>query len=722
MKPTLLSLALLAAFSSAAAHAASPPSEDDDTFDAAATDAVELADTVVRPDQIAIERLANTKEILVITKADLEQKGNRTMTDALRAMPSINVGTAGRNSIDIRGQGSEAAKRNLQVLIDGAPITALVNHPLPMNYDAVPVEQLGRIEIIPGGGSVMYGSGAVGGVISMTSSLASIKETETSLWGEWNQKGYRAGVQAGTTFGNGRGAVQFTASKLDRDLYFINTYANTEYYGLGARWALSPAQSIEVRASHMKTKSMLVANLNREKLLREGRNYVPADMRVTIGVDERKRRIQTTRPGYLYGDQLLDMASLTYQLAATDRITFATDAFYQKGAYKGDNYDNHEMETNAYGLRNKLNIKYGDRHEVLFGLDAIHQEGDLDYVSYDYLAAARGYVAVPYDFFYERNTAAAYFLNTNRWGKWEFNEGVRYDLTNWRFKKHGRATDGLGDGEQLHRNTAFELSLAYLYSETGKLYARFERGFTLPDGIQVTDQLALRDASGKKYKVIQHTKADDEIYNMLEAGWRDAFKWTTVSLTAWYSQIENEFGRYLNMGDNGLEDKTINLYDTRRWGLDAAFSQRFGPITLEESYAYTMGRTICHDEAACAAAGKRNDFTDKGLMKVPKHRVTLRAAWEITPELTTDVTWLYFGRYTNFIKGSEEKDKGFMKSYSITNLSAHYKPNTHWSFYGGVNNVFDKTYYEYGSASASTSQTVIPGPGRMFYVGVKAIW
>ncbi|SQC98457.1 Enterobactin outer-membrane receptor [Fusobacterium necrophorum subsp. necrophorum] len=90
----------------------------------------------------------------------------------MQDIPNIHVGTTGWGEIDIRGQGEGNAAKNLQVLIDGAPITTLVNHPLQTNYDVVPVENIERIEIIPGGGSIIYGSGTAGGVINITTNLS----------------------------------------------------------------------------------------------------------------------------------------------------------------------------------------------------------------------------------------------------------------------------------------------------------------------------------------------------------------------------------------------------------------------------------------------------------------------------------------------------------------------------------------------------------------------
>lgn len=311
MKYTPLALALFASFGVMAAENTTDSSElTDKNSDSAG---IELADTVVRPDYIEIERLANTKEIIVLTKEQLQQQGNRTMTDALRKIPSVNVNTAGLNSIDIRGQGSATVESNLQVLIDGAPITSITSHPFSMSYDVIPVEQLERIEVIPGGGSVMYGSGAVGGIVSMTSSLQALKEPRTNIWGEWNSKGYRIGATAGTTFAENRGAVEFSASKLDRDLYFKNTFAKTEYYSAGVRWNFTPKHQVLVRASHMEEDAQFVGVINRLKLLKYGRDYDPGTTRDFIGIDENGDLIEVQKPNYIHGDKKLDMVSVSYR-------------------------------------------------------------------------------------------------------------------------------------------------------------------------------------------------------------------------------------------------------------------------------------------------------------------------------------------------------------------------------------------------------------------------
>lgn len=51
--------------------------------------------------------MLDTKQVIVIKKEDIEEKGYTTLSDVLRDVPSINVGITGMGDIDIRGQGSD---------------------------------------------------------------------------------------------------------------------------------------------------------------------------------------------------------------------------------------------------------------------------------------------------------------------------------------------------------------------------------------------------------------------------------------------------------------------------------------------------------------------------------------------------------------------------------------------------------------------------------------
>ncbi|ECR1617118.1 TonB-dependent receptor plug domain-containing protein, partial [Campylobacter jejuni] len=71
----------------------------------------------------------------------------------------------GRN-IDMRGQGNKS-NIAVKVMIDGHAINVLDNSHGVTPLDSINLDNVERIEIIPGGGSVLYGSGTRGGVINI---------------------------------------------------------------------------------------------------------------------------------------------------------------------------------------------------------------------------------------------------------------------------------------------------------------------------------------------------------------------------------------------------------------------------------------------------------------------------------------------------------------------------------------------------------------------------
>ena len=283
-KPTLLGASIACALLSLA----SPIQAGSSLLD----EDIKLQDSYVRPDYVEIERLRNTKEIIVIPKEEIQQKGKRTISDVLSTQTMVNVNSTGMGNIDIRGQGQDQATRNIQVLLDGAPITTLVNHPNHTNYDVVPVEQLERIEIIPGGGSVLYGSGASGGVVNITSNLRAMADPKSSVAAEYNSKGYRLNANVGGTFDDNRFAYDISYSHLDRDLYFVDTYRNSDYYSAGLRFNLTKDQAITLRLSRLEEDSQYVGNVKLSKVNEEGEDYRPGDKTITIGLDSEGHKIK----------------------------------------------------------------------------------------------------------------------------------------------------------------------------------------------------------------------------------------------------------------------------------------------------------------------------------------------------------------------------------------------------------------------------------------------
>src|SRR5918993_1950003 len=112
--------------------------------------------------------LADTgSAVSILTGAELEQRQIRLVSEALRAVPGVAVSRQGPvgTATQVRIRGAEA--NHTVVLVDGVKI----NDPFTSEVDFAHLlaAQVDRIEILRGPQSVLYGSEAIGGGVSIFS-------------------------------------------------------------------------------------------------------------------------------------------------------------------------------------------------------------------------------------------------------------------------------------------------------------------------------------------------------------------------------------------------------------------------------------------------------------------------------------------------------------------------------------------------------------------------
>lgn len=679
---------------------------------------VKLDKSIINPDYIEIEKLKSTKNVIVVNKQDIEQKGYTSVSQVLNDVPGITVGTSNWGEIDIRGQGSDQAAKNIQVMVDGAPITTLVNHPHSTNYDIVPVEQIEKIEIIPGGGSVLYGNGTSGGVINITTNLKSMEKPVNKAGYEFTiDKEKKFYTNVGTKI-NDNLTVQLNYSKSEKDWYFVDTYSDTQYFSGGLNYKISDRQNLSFKYSYFEEEGQFIKNVTKENLEKYGENYRPSYSTITTGLDEHGVKQTISKRRYLSSDREENNYKLSYIYQISDDISFMIDGFKSKGYFTNNQYDdNQKMNQETIGTKAKLNINYGEKSSLLLGTDYFKQKADLKYKDYKMKKDDSGkpikyngkytYDEIERKFEYERFVKALYFMNIYKISNFEFTQGMRYDITDWSFNKN--AADGQGSDTRTSKNKNYELSAGYNYRDTGKIYIRYERGFTGPDGIQISDRVLDRDGD----KVYKKTEAEDEIFNIYEIGLRDYILGSAVSLTGFYTTTDNQMNRVYR---NGIKESvTVNYLETERYGAELTMNQKIGKFSFEEGYTYLKGKSKYNSKGKAAVAdGDKIDWTDSGLKKVPKHMVSLRMDYDITDNLAVGTTWKYTGGYNNFLKEADRNEDNLVKSHTVVDLSIRYNNPSGFSIYGGINNIFNETYYGYVSDGFST---VIPEDGRTFYAG-----
>src|SRR5574339_1273066 len=108
------------------------------------------------------------KTIFKLSARQLSANAGKTLADLLNEVPGIqtdgNFGSPGTNiSYFVRG----GRNRNTLILIDGVPLNdpSAINAEYDLRY--IPVSQIESIEVLKGGLSTLYGTGAAAGVIDI---------------------------------------------------------------------------------------------------------------------------------------------------------------------------------------------------------------------------------------------------------------------------------------------------------------------------------------------------------------------------------------------------------------------------------------------------------------------------------------------------------------------------------------------------------------------------
>lgn len=118
--------------------------------------------TATRTPQIAKEVLADN---VVITAGDIAKSGHTSLADVLQRQRGIEIARNGgpgtQSSVFMRGTDS---RQNI-VLVDGVRVGSSTSG--GASWNAIPLSQIDRVEIVYGPLSTMYGADAVGGVIQI---------------------------------------------------------------------------------------------------------------------------------------------------------------------------------------------------------------------------------------------------------------------------------------------------------------------------------------------------------------------------------------------------------------------------------------------------------------------------------------------------------------------------------------------------------------------------
>jgi outer membrane cobalamin receptor len=127
-----------------------------------------LGELNVTSSRVESPSIQSSKSITIISREEIEASHAENVADLFKGQAGITVrdtsGIGAKAVVDLGGFGDSAAS-NKVVLIDGRRISS--PDLSEADWTQIPLDQIERIEIMHGAGSVLYGDGAVGGVINI---------------------------------------------------------------------------------------------------------------------------------------------------------------------------------------------------------------------------------------------------------------------------------------------------------------------------------------------------------------------------------------------------------------------------------------------------------------------------------------------------------------------------------------------------------------------------
>ena len=678
---------------------------------------------------------SSTTSPFILKSKDIEGKGYTSVSEVLDSIPGVNVKEGAHPAIDLRGQGFQKAKATVQLLVDGIPANMLDTSHQNVPINVVNIDEIERIEVIPGGGAVLYGSGTSGGVINIITKKYKNKNIRGGVGYQISSfRNNKFDVSTGTSVGNFDFDINY--SKNRKYGYRDYDFTNSDYFSGRINYNINKTDNIAFKYSGYRSKYTYPASLTETQLDRDRRQS-------GLGSDDKNDNNKIKK----------DEFSLTYNSKITNNNDLNVVAFYQKteipsesisdgtGMYKGvlagqvaglsSALRNPSLPASArLAMTNRLNalmtqlrspsrvdfsshsnfedrkisIKAKDKYtydnsgsNIIIGLG--YTDDNMIRASKMELVGKMKLVDTHMDL--TKKTFESFALNTYKVNNFEFIQGLRYEKS--KFDGSRRNLDDVSTVKRDMNNWAGTLAVNHLYSDTGNVYLKYERAFTSPSPSQLSDKV--RTSSGAFDYVTNNLKSEKT--NQFEVGWNDYLLGSLLSADIYYSETKDEIATIFDGGrahpTNGF--KTTNLGKTRRYGFDLSAEQKLENFTFKESYSFVKTKIL-----------KDNDKNIEGkeIAEVPNHKLLLSVDYNISSKFTVGAEYEY--KAAAFVDNTNKYGKD--KAKSVFNLRANYQVNDSLDIYAGVDNVFGAKYYNSVTLS-SGDRLYDPAPRTTYYTGFK---
>ena len=659
--------------------------------------------TATRFEEPYLDRPVNAT---VITADDIRRSTAKTVPDLLAEKAGIVIhdlfgNNAAQTTVDLRGFGITGGQNTL-ILLDGRRLADIDLS--GVQWSAVPLAAIERIEIVRGSGAVLYGEGATTGVINIiTKSPASIGNTIV---------------------------VQGRAGSYDT--LEAQVYGNYFARNLGFNAAASNYQSHGYRDNNHNRQSNVQGEVRvltgggdaSLKLANDNQGIRfpgPRTVQPSIGLNQLETNRRGTNTPLDYAQRVGNRATFDWrQETAIGQLNFGAGyrdkeqtSYFDQGGFP----DYRMAELGVWSLSPRMKFA-----QPLFGLPNTLVAG-VDWYRWDYdlrLSNSPANIGRPFNTVdaMQENTAI-YLHNTTRvTPQLTFVAGgrsERYRVSASDTFDAGAPGGAFGSGAPAggRRDTeqAWELAARYQIAAEWAATGRAGRSYRFAN---VDETYEFSPLFAREFQFLRPQTAQS-----YDAGleWRTA----ASSLRATLFQIDVEDEIHLDIYSTGIGN--TNLPPSRRRGLELEGQHALGTaLRLGASYTYMEAKFREGVLPGGPFTVTNVVVAGKTVPLVPRHKLSVSASWAITGRTQLNALASYVGeQYMDNDEGNTFYTR--IPAYTVVDLKLVHQEGG-WRFSAAVNNLLNEKYYNYGVRSQFTPDrhNAYPLPERNFTVTAEYVF
>lgn len=710
---------------------------------------IKLSSTTITTTGFNTPLIEENKNIILVSKEDIAKKQYSDVEEILRDTPSIVITNSQFGpTINLRGSGERSMSR-VKVMVDGISITPLEEAMGTLPINSIPVSSIERIEIIPGGGATLYGSGTTGGVVNIITMADKRKDFVSTeiMGGSYSNRDLDFSIGQNI---NDRVYLSLASQYINKNGYRDGDEAESKSFNGTLDYIIDNRNRIKFQGIYFKD---------------DGKTST--DVKKSILANDRRAKGES-----IDFDSERKSFSLDYEFKATDSWTLYANIFqteYDREFLQDDTRDFtmtikvlsptiKDLSPTIKDLKSTMNGEFSEKSKGIKLKSKFEYENGTLIGGYEYISTnvkrdstvtterfrfadatiggkknyltmfgdLEGRVITENKLDTDKDTHAVYLLNSyNLTENLSLTGGVRYEYSKYKGYRssdvnlYGYNFSGLqfenkifkgqdsvnldSDYSEIDRsidNFAGELGLNYRFSDTGSIYTRYERGFISPLPSQLTNK---EEINGVKEYTPSNLKS--ETIDSIEVGIKDMVGDSFVSASLFYSQTDNEITTIDKNANNPAlkEWRFENIGQTRRVGSEVFAQHYFGNLTLSESISYVNAKITKVNS---------NEWLSKGdrVPMVPEWRLTFGADYALTEKFSLGGVYTYNSGYEK--RELESYTKYKTSGFGVTDIYGNYKVRDYFTIKVGVNNIFNESYNYF-----ETATTAIPAPERNYYIG-----